>query len=245
MALDPRIASRVTRYRRSASQLLARASERVAVPPPAWQLRNRVGGRWEEIGRQQFDFIVSQGLEPHHAFIDVGCGVLRGGLHYISHLDPGNYYGIDISPDMIAGGQAEVDAAGLAAKRPSLRVSDAFDTDFGRPFDYGIALSVFTHVPWNSCYRALANLSRTMAPGGKFFATYFPGPDGPERFEPILQEIVPPATNRVTTYGDRNHYHYSEQDFERLADQVGLELTVIGSWGHLRGQHMLRFTKPA
>ena len=34
-------------------------------------------------------------------------------------------------------------------------------------------------------------------------------------------------------------------DFERLAALVGLELTVIGDWGHLRGQHMLRFTKPA
>lgn len=245
MALDPRIASRVTRYRREASKLLAKASERVAVPPPAWQLRNRVGGRWEEIGRQQFDFLLSEGLSPEHVFIDLGCGVLRGGLHFINHLDVGNYYGIDISPDMIAGGFAEAASAGLSEKRPTLRATDTFDIDFGRKFDYGIALSVFTHVPWNSCFRALANVSANFAPGGRFYATFFPGPDGPERFEPILQQVVPPATDRVTTFGDRNHYHYSPADFERLAALVGLELTVIGDWGHLRGQHMLRFTKPA
>ena len=183
MALDPRIASRLTRYRREASRFLARASERLEVAPPAWQLRNRVGGRWEEIGLQQFDFMLAEGLQPAHAFIDVGCGVLRGGLHYINFLDPGKYFGIDISADMISGAEAELTAAGLAAKHPTLRVTETFDVDFTGDFtggfDRGIALSVFTHVPWNSCYRALANLAPAMAPGGRFYATFFPGPDGP------------------------------------------------------------------
>lgn len=227
------------------SKRLARWSDRVAVPPPAWQLRNRVGGRWEEIGRQQFDFLVSRGLEPHHRFIDLGCGVLRGGLHYINYLDADRYYGIDISPDMINGAYAECRAAGLETKHPKLRVTDTFDVAFDDcKFDYGIALSVFTHVPWNSCFRALAQLSANMAPGGQFYATFFPGPSGPERFEPIVQAIVAPATNPVTTYGDRNHYHYSPDDFVAIADKVGLVCTYIGDWGHLRGQHMLQFTKP-
>ncbi len=245
MALDPRIASRITRYRRTLSQQLQRASETVAVPRPAWQLRNRVGGRFEEIGKQQFDFMLDQGLLPHHRMIDLGCGVLRGGLHYINYLDAGLYYGIDLSDEMIAGAYAECEAAGLNGKAPSLRTTDTFDIDFGAKFDYGIALSVFTHVPWNSWFRALTSVSETFAPGGRFYASFFPGPEGPERFDPIVQAIVAPATNPVTTFGDRNHYHYAPSDFARVADIVGLELTVIGEWGHLRGQHMLQFTKPA
>ncbi len=71
MALDPRISSRLTRYRRTLSQQLARASEVTAVPTAPWQLRNRVGGRFEEIGLQQFDFLVSRGLAPQHHFIDL------------------------------------------------------------------------------------------------------------------------------------------------------------------------------
>lgn len=226
------------------STMLHTAGDKLAVPSPAWVLRNRVGGRWQEIGQQQFDFIKAQGLEPHHRFIDVGCGVLRGGLNFIDYLEADRYYGVDLSDEMISGAKAEFTHAGLADKRPTLRCTDAFDVAFGVQFDYGIALSVFTHVPWNSWFLALRNVSDNLAPGGKFYATYFPGPEGPERFTPIVQQIVAPATNAVTTFGDRNHYHYHASDFEKVADTVGLSLRVVGEWGHLRGQHMLEFTKP-
>ena len=244
MALDPRIASRVTRYRRSLSAQLARASEMTAVPTAPWQLRSRVGGRFEEIGLQQFDFLVSRGLEPNHHFIDLGCGVLRGGLHYVKYLDADRYCGIDLSSEMIDGAQRECRDAGLDEKRPLLRQTDTFDINFERKFDFGIALSVFTHVTWNSCFLALSQVSDNFASGGQFFASFFPGPEGPARFTPIVQEIVAPATEAVTTYGDRNHFHYAPSDFAKLAEIVGLELDVIGNWGHLRGQHMLRFFKP-
>ena len=245
MALDPRISSRVMRYRRVAAGALYAASKKVAVGPAPWQLRSIVGGRWDEIGKQQFDFVKSRGLEPHHRFIDLGCGVLRGGVNFIDYLDTGNYYGIDLNPDMIAGARAELQRSGLVAKQPTLRVTDSFDVDFGVKFEYGIALSVFTHVPWNSWFLALANLSANMAPNGRFFATFFPGPEGPERFTPIVQQIVAPATNPVTTYGDRNDYHFAPSDFSKVADTVGLDVELIGDWGHLRGQHMLCFTKSA
>lgn len=47
--------------------------------------RIAVGGMWDEIGKLQFEFMVKQGLKPHHKFLDIGCGSLRGGysLHSI------------------------------------------------------------------------------------------------------------------------------------------------------------------
>src|SRR5205807_6035012 len=55
-----------------------------------------VGGAWEEIGRLQFEFLTGNGLKPHHRLLDVGCGALRGGLHFIRYLDEGNYVGVDL-----------------------------------------------------------------------------------------------------------------------------------------------------
>jgi len=50
-----------------------------------------VGGMWEQIGQLQFDFLVNHGLEPNHKLLDIGCGTLRGGRHFITYLVPGNY----------------------------------------------------------------------------------------------------------------------------------------------------------
>jgi len=42
--------------------------------------RQAIGGLWEEMGKLQFDYLISQKLMPHHQFLDVGCGSLRGGF---------------------------------------------------------------------------------------------------------------------------------------------------------------------
>lgn len=57
-----------------------------------------VGGLWQQMGQLQFDFLVRQGLKPEHRLLDIGCGTLRGGRHFIRYLNPGNYTGMDISP---------------------------------------------------------------------------------------------------------------------------------------------------
>ena len=57
--------------------------------------RNWVGGGWDEIGKLQFDFLISRGLKPHHVFLDIACGSLRAGRFLIPYLDAGNYLGIE------------------------------------------------------------------------------------------------------------------------------------------------------
>jgi hypothetical protein len=51
--------------------------------------RGFIGGLWDELGRLQVDFPVSEGLEPAHVLLDIGCGSLRGGVHLIPYLEPG------------------------------------------------------------------------------------------------------------------------------------------------------------
>ena len=56
---------------------------------------------WLEIGQMQFDYLVKHGLQPGDRMLEIGCGNLRAGRLFIDYLDPGNYYGIDISPDIL------------------------------------------------------------------------------------------------------------------------------------------------
>ena len=123
-----------------------------------------------------------------------------------------------------------------------LRCTDTFDIAFGQPFDYGLALSVFTHIPLNSILQALTNIAKYFAEGGCFYATYFPGPVGPERFAPITHSSFE-GHGRVTTYAEANPYHYAFDDFTQLCAHLPLRVESIGDWAHPRGQHMLRFTR--
>ncbi|MFM7271128.1 MAG: methyltransferase [Actinomycetes bacterium] len=232
----------IRRSRRRVSAGLEQLAAATAPPLTQRELRASVGGLWEVMGNHQFDFLVGHGLRTDQYLLDLGCGVLRGGRHFVRYLDAGRYCGVDIDADMIAGAERQLVEDGLTDKGARLRVTETFDVDFGQPFDVAIAQSVFTHLPLNSIWRALANVSGQLAEGGVFYATFFRGPDGPERLEPIMQ---PCADGRaaVRTFADRNHYHYSPQDFVRLCENLPLTVTDIGDWGHPRGQQMLAFTR--
>src|ERR1700680_1744351 len=69
--------------------------------------RAYVGGRWEELGRLQFEFMVSRGLRPEHVLLDIACGALRGGVHFIGYLDSGNYLGLEKEKTLIRRGLAK------------------------------------------------------------------------------------------------------------------------------------------
>src|SRR5919201_1815322 len=63
---------------------------------PEWHRRSIGNFRlWDRLGRLQFDYLVERGLAPHDYFLDIGCGPLRGGVHFIRYLELGRYYGVD------------------------------------------------------------------------------------------------------------------------------------------------------
>ena len=110
--------------------------------------RGYVGGSWDEFGQLQLDFMVSQGLEPHHVLVDVACGSLRAGVHFIPYLDPGNYLGIEKERLLVERGiELELPPDVYEQKRPELLVSSAFEFDrFSKSPEFGIANSLFTHL---------------------------------------------------------------------------------------------------
>jgi SAM-dependent methyltransferase len=200
--------------------------------------RNAVGGLWEEMGQAQLDFLVREGLRPHHRLLDVGCGMLRGGVKFIPYLERGNYYGIDIRQGMLDAGRNELKLAGITGKEPNLRCTDDFDVDFGVKFDYAIAQSVFTHVPLNSVQRCLL---RVLAKDGRFYATFFENAKGKNSLAPVSHPQ--PDGSPTVTELDRDPYHYALEAFEWACSGTALEVRHVGEWGSLRGQKMLLFTR--
>ena len=200
--------------------------------------RQFVGGMWEEIGAQQFEFLKKMGLSPRHRLMDIGCGCLRGGVHFVPYLEKHNYYGIDINASLIEAGQKELFKNGANAdKQPSLRVTDQFDmAQFAIQFDYALAASVFTHLYANHIGRCLVEVKKTLAPGGKFFATIFLAPN------PLHLQPIPREPGGIVTHFDRDPFHYSLLEMEMLAGFAGLSVKFIGDWGHPRHQQMVCFT---
>jgi SAM-dependent methyltransferase len=201
--------------------------------------RDAVGGLWDEMGRLQCEFLINKGLRPEHRLIDVGCGSLRGGIHFIRYLAAGNYYGLDVNASLIEAGRCEVQAAGLADRQINLLIDDRFGLDrFNATFDYGIAQSVFTHLCLNHIICCLAQVQRVLAPHGRFFATYFEAPHAAQ----LGTVVHSPGGIRSQYVGDP--YHYGFEEMSVAAQLAALAVERIGDWEHPRAQKMLSFTHP-
>lgn len=199
--------------------------------------REFVGGMWTEIGALQFEFLKQQGLKPSHRLLDIGCGCLRGGVHFVPYLEKRHYYGADINPSLIEAGKKELftNKANIE-KQPDLRVTDRFDlAQFGVQFDYLLAVSVFTHLHANHIARCLVEAKKVMGAKSKFFATFFMAPTS-LHLQPILHR-----PGEIVTQFDRDPFHYSFAEMEMLARAAGLSVTLIGEWRHPRHQQMLCF----
>lgn len=204
--------------------------------------REAIGGLWDEIGRLQLDFLRNRGLRPHHRLLDVGCGALRGGLHFVRYLDPGNYYGVDMNqPFLDAGYDVELKAAGLTDRLPrsNLLCSDAFEVErLGVEFDFAIAQSLFTHLTFNRIRQSLQRVARVMKPGGAFYATFFELPEGAAPDLPLRHQ-----PGDKVSYDVSDPYHYSVADFQHAIRGSPWSLRHIGNWNHPRAQRMLEFRR--
>ena len=73
-------------------------------------------------GKSFFDQLVEYGLKPEDVCADYGCGTLRIGIHLIEYLEPGRYWGLDVSNFLLDRGRELIGGRLLAEKRPNLRV---------------------------------------------------------------------------------------------------------------------------
>jgi len=204
--------------------------------------REFVGGMWEELGRLQADFLISEGLNPDMKLLDIGCGCLRGGVHLIRFLQPGNYYGLDINESLLqAGYDVELLRAGLQGKLPRsnlLHENNFCASRLGVNFDMMLLQSVFTHLPLNHIRKCLIEMAKCISIGGKMYASFFKvGGDYPIENEYIHQP------GGIKTYSYQDPYHYMIDDFVWAIQGLPWKIQYHGEWSHPRGQKMIVFIR--
>ncbi len=203
--------------------------------------REAVGGLWDEIGQLQIDFLVSQGLMPHHRLLDIGCGSLRGGVKLIRYLDAGHYAGVDLHESLInAGYEIELATAGLMHKLPRSNLVAEGEFDFSwcpMRVDFALAQSVFTALPLNFLRICLERLGNFVVRDGKFFVSIFEVPD----HHPTCTPYRHPSG--YISYGAKEPYHYRFADMEFCCRGLPWRAAHIGAWGHPLSVRMVRFDK--
>ena len=173
----------------------------------------RLAKAWLQLGQLQFDYLSSHGLKPGMRMLEVGCGNLRAGRLFIDYLDAGNYYGTDISPDILLAAQRTIGEYGLQRKLPYLTLVDDLRLQFlpDGHFDVVHAHSVFSHSPLSVIEECLAHVGRIMAPGG-FFDFTFDRTDGTEH--QVLRE----------------DFYYRTETLIALAERYGLSAEYMADW---------------
>jgi SAM-dependent methyltransferase len=190
---------------------------------------SKTRGGWLQLGQLQFDYLSSHGLKPDMRMLEIGCGNLRAGRLFIDYLDAGNYYGTDISPDILLAAQRTVTEYGLQRKMPYLTLVDDLRLDFlpDGHFDAVHAHSVFSHSPLSVIEECLAHVGRIMAPGGFFDFTF-------DRTAGTEHQVL------------REDFYYRTETLIDLAQRYGLSAEYMADWeetGH--EQSKIRVTKPA
>jgi hypothetical protein len=195
---------------------------------------------WDEEGDWVFAFLRSHGLRPEHTLLEVGCGSLSAASRLLPYMRPSFYWGYEKSIDLyIAGAQIELPRLGLRAELGHFMVNDDFDfSEAPHDFQFGIASSLFRRLSLNSVARCIAAVVKRLTPDGRFYATWVDNPD-PQRFGKIE------GANGVTTYSDREPFHYSFDIIAGIVEAVGGRAERIDDTSHPRGESVMLITRRA
>ncbi|MQA83618.1 MAG: methyltransferase [Streptosporangiales bacterium] len=169
--------------------------------------------RWLALGKMQFDYLVEHGVKPADRMLEIGCGNLRAGWRFIEYLDSGNYYGIDISPDILVAAQETVVRYNLQHKLPCL--TPVHDLRFAfLPDEYFTVIhahSVFSHCPIEVLDECLANVGRIMHPEGFFDFTF-------NRTQDKEHHVL------------REDFYFRTETLVELAEKHGLSARFMDDW---------------
>lgn len=212
--------------RRIRRVFMTRAQRRFELvgPPECWEMKRSI----------QISFLRQFGLKPHHYLVDIGCGVLRGGVPIIEYLEVGHYYGIEARANVLAEGRRELAESKLEFKQPHLMVGEHVkELSLGREFDYLWAFSVLIHLQDPILEEVLQFAARHLKADGVFYANV----DTADKQDGHWQEFP----------GVRRSIRFYEEAFARH----GLSFIDVGSlreFGHITGdeaddQRMLEIRK--
>jgi SAM-dependent methyltransferase len=125
------------------------------------------GTNWDFHGELQRDFLIAQGLKPHHALLDIGCGTGRLARKAAPRCQ---YWGYDISAGAVDAANALSHEEGWDKFRPTI----SLNWPNGALFNFIWAFSVFIHLPREECVKLMTLVGAVMAPAARFYFSYVP-----------------------------------------------------------------------
>ncbi|XP_050384127.1 uncharacterized protein LOC126800759 [Argentina anserina] len=129
-------------------------------------------------GRDVFEFLAqSSHLKPDSKVLEIGCGTLRVGLHFIRYLRPGHFHCLERDElSLMAAFRYELPSQGLLHKRPLIVKGDNMDfSRFGSDVVYDLiyASAVFLHMPGDLVWLGLERLTNKLKPfDGRIFVSH-------------------------------------------------------------------------
>ncbi|XP_074586325.1 uncharacterized protein LOC141842012 [Curcuma longa] len=156
-------------------------SNHTALPCPGELLveehHSNYGEPWAG-GRDVFEFLASAvGLKPSDSVLEIGCGTLRVGLHFIRYLEVARFHCLERDElSLMAALRYELPSQGLLHKRPLIvRGDDMVFDRFGSDVFYDLiyASAVFLHIPDTLVWVGLERLSSKLKPeNGRIFVSH-------------------------------------------------------------------------
>lgn len=243
LGYDGGVEAGLAHYRRLVAADAAASTQPDAATSPdpdrPWH-RDIAGGKWDEAGVWEFEFLRQQGLQPHHHVLDVGCGSLSAARFLLPFMEQGHYWGFEQERALFdAGVRFELSRAGVPVEWGYFVVNDTFDfSGVPHEFDFAIANSLFARLPIDALARCLVAVVSKLRPGGRFFATWHDNPD--------LRNTQPIArASGQMTFPDRAPYHYGFELIAALCRSIGATVEPLDDTSHPRGESVLLIRRAA
>lgn len=134
---------------------------------------NFFGKVYGEVGQGFFRKLIKMGLKPEDAFVDYGCGTLRLGIHAMTYLDTGKYWGLEISEFLLEQGRELVGEELLREKAPHLEVisPESVERAAAAKPAFLISVRVLIHVHPDDLNEYFRNVLTIIGPNGKAIVT--------------------------------------------------------------------------
>lgn len=170
-------------------------------------------GYWRQLQEYHLQAVTRLGLQPHHSFLDIGCGPLQGGIAFVRYLEPGRYVGIDQNPLAIQAAHEEISRHRLGQKNPRLIVSHEFGDDRlgAATFDFIWMSQVLYYFDQRKMHSLFEMAGRRLQRHGTMAGDIL-GPDSDRSF---LRHPLPPR--------------HTPESVDRLATEHGLRVAVLGT----------------
>ncbi len=138
--------------------------------------KSHLGGgaaQWDRRGAFQLALLQHYGLTRSSRLLDVGCGPLRGGVHFLDFLAPGRYRGVDFNASLIDAAHAIMDRHGHGDAKSRVSVLTDFGLScLGETYDFVLCFSVLNHCSVSERLRFFAEIAPVMAPAGCLIVTH-------------------------------------------------------------------------